>query len=134
MLYIVIDSRMGTPRFVIVLSKKIRASTSKCSVSIKKTLLNIKVHWNGHKKTFKFKKMFNWKRFKHRYLVPKGCFMEPFLKDGIWRANLWELLNFLQGQGLVPLFESKTFCSLFTWKETRNCNLSVIILGSRFIL
>jgi hypothetical protein len=59
------------------------------------------------KKPLKFKKLFNQKRFKHKYLVPKGCFMEPFLKDDIRHTNLWELLNFLQDRRLIPLIEPK---------------------------
>jgi hypothetical protein len=39
--------------------------------------------------------------------MSKGYLMEPFLKDGIRHANLWELLNFLQDQGLIPLFKPK---------------------------
>ncbi len=41
--------------------------------------------------------------------------MEPFLKDGIRHNNLWELLNFPQDWGLIPLLELKkpsSHCSL----------------------
>jgi hypothetical protein len=31
--------------------------------------------------------------------------MEPFFKDGIRHANLWELLSFLQDWGLIPLLK-----------------------------
>jgi hypothetical protein len=31
--------------------------------------------------------------------------MESFIKDGIQHTNLWELLNFPQDWGLIPLLE-----------------------------
>jgi hypothetical protein len=38
-------------------------------------------------------------------MVPKGHLMESFIKDGIQHTNLWELLNFPQDWGLIPLLE-----------------------------
>lgn len=49
--------------------------------------------------------MFNQKSFNHEYVVPNGHLMESFIKDGIQHTNLWELLNFPQDWGLIPLLE-----------------------------
>jgi hypothetical protein len=51
-------------------------------------IMNIKVHWNFKREIFSPR---NQKRIKQRYLIPKSCLVEPFLKNSILQADFLNL-------------------------------------------
>jgi hypothetical protein len=130
-LHIQTNSRMKTPRSIIVLSKSFFAFTSNYNVMIKD------YYWTS--------KSIEMERNKHFYsTIKRGSFMGIWYQKVALRSHLSKIASDMPTFGnfwtsfrtryWFHYLNQKTFCSLLTWEETKSYSFYVIISRSGFII